>query len=312
MAHGEDVRLWFALWTDSTYARATNKRLFDIATQTKFSLMSISHDYGAGLVTRGYGWRSCYTAAPIVVVEMGYNDPKISEGDPREKMQAQPWFSNLREARVQVELVIFLVQPEYKQCFEVQKQGKYTRTPGEVVQPGPFLKAAAALVQEELALKVHILERPGEDLFDGFILLDGDLWQDAKTCRSDTANNEAIMWEDAEHPSARGAEEHMRRLIGVLKEELPAAIPNAACATRSIRQTTHDRWLKCFNPSCNYMVHSDPAYGGFCCRKCHRGLVEGSRDSQHGPKCEQHLADENVQQALPETPERPLSEKPIR
>ena len=102
--------------------------------------MSISHDYGAGLVTRGYGWRSCYTAAPIVVVEMGYNDPKISEGDPREKMQAQPWFPNLREARVQVELVIFLVQPEYKQCFGVQKQGKYTRTPGEVVQPA--VKAA--------------------------------------------------------------------------------------------------------------------------------------------------------------------------
>ena len=176
------------------------------------------------------------------------------------------------------------------------------------MKPGPLLEAAARLVRERLGLTVKILERPGEDLFDGFIIRDGDLWQDLETCRSDTANDEAIMWEDAEHPSARGAEEHLRRLISVLQEEFPAAILKAQRATRSIRQTTHDsRRLKCFNPSCHYMVHSSSEFGGFCCRKCHKALVEGSCQPQHGYKCERCLANYDVQQARPTAPKRPLT-----
>lgn len=222
-----------ALWADSTYGCSTTERLLDIAREANFPLESVACAYGAGLAQKG----DCasYSAAPFVVVEMGYNDTVISEEVALKKMQAQPWFLKLREAVEQVKLVTFVTQPSYKQCAGSRRGAKKSKSqwkPGDIVKAGPFLETAANLVRTELGLAVHILEQPAEEIFAGFCRdAEGALWQDEETCRSYTehgvsysSQGQPAMWEDSQHPSAAGAEEHLRRLIRVLEEELPAAI----------------------------------------------------------------------------------------
>lgn len=72
------------------------------------------------------------------------------------------------------------------------------------------------------------------------------------------------------------------------------------------------RTLRCYNPNCEYLIHRDAEYGGFCCRKCHYKLVEGSKRSQaHGHKCERRPALGIVQRAPPQAPENPLTSSRI-
>lgn len=72
------------------------------------------------------------------------------------------------------------------------------------------------------------------------------------------------------------------------------------------------RSLKCYNPNCEYLIHRDAEYGGFCCRKCHYKLVEGRKKSQaHGHKCERRPAFGIVQRAPPQAPENPLTSSRI-
>eukprot|EP00930_Biecheleria_cincta_P044646 TRINITY_DN30737_c0_g1_i1.p1 TRINITY_DN30737_c0_g1~~TRINITY_DN30737_c0_g1_i1.p1 ORF type:complete len:311 (+),score=49.60 TRINITY_DN30737_c0_g1_i1:33-965(+) len=222
-----------ALWADSTYGCSTTARLLEIAREADFPLESVAVAYGAGLAQKG----DCasYNAAPYVVVEMGYNDTASAGDIAQKKMQAQPWFLKLREGAQQVKLVTFVSQPSYKQCAGARRGAKKAKSQwkrGDVVQAGPLLETAVRLVRTELGLPVHILERPGEELFAGFCRdEEGALWQDEETCWSYTdhgvsysSQGQPAMWEDSQHPSAAGAEEHLRRLIRVLEEELPAAI----------------------------------------------------------------------------------------
>lgn len=32
--------------------------------------------------------------------------------------------------------------------------------------------------------------------------------------------------------------------------------------------------MRCANPSCNHMVHLNPSFGGYCCKKCSLCLVD--------------------------------------
>jgi hypothetical protein len=189
------------------------------------------------------GHCASYVAAPFVVIEMGYNDTVSTEDIALKKMRAQPWFLKLREAAQQVKLVTLVAQPTYKQCAGSRPGAKKGKSPwkrGDVIQAAPLLEAAARLIRTELGLSVHILERPGEELFAGFCRdEEGVLWQDDETCWSYThhgvsysSQDRLAMWADCQHPSAAGAEEHLRRLIRVLQKVLPAAVvPEAEAET---------------------------------------------------------------------------------
>lgn len=59
--------------------------------------------------------------------------------------------------------------------------------------------------------------------------------------------------------------------------------------------------LMCANPRCWYLVHVNPAFGGYCCKKCHWRQATQSKSKKHGIKCQQAQAPEGAPRA-PEVP----------
>ncbi|CAK0888325.1 unnamed protein product [Prorocentrum cordatum] len=68
--------------------------------------------------------------------------------------------------------------------------------------------------------------------------------------------------------------------------------------------------LMCANPSCWYLVHPDPSFGGYCCKKCHwHGKAKRSgRAKKHGAQCIKQDAPEGAPRAPPVTPDKPLKD----
>lgn len=65
-----------------------------------------------------------------------------------------------------------------------------------------------------------------------------------------------------------------------------------------------DRSLMCANTSCHMKVNSDPAFGGYCCRKCHWRFTSGSGcKRKHGAACEQLPARPGALRALNASPD---------
>ncbi|CAE8727939.1 unnamed protein product [Polarella glacialis] len=65
------------------------------------------------------------------------------------------------------------------------------------------------------------------------------------------------------------------------------------------------RWsLACASPSCTYLVHEEPEFGGYCCRKCHEMHVKNLPE-EHGRICQQAPAPPGTARAEPSAPERP-------
>ena len=64
----------------------------------------------------------------------------------------------------------------------------------------------------------------------------------------------------------------------------------------------------CANPTCTFLVHEDPSFGGFCCKRCHWGFVQGSTSGkEHGVKCQQREACQGAPRAVPVPPDKPCS-----
>ena len=63
--------------------------------------------------------------------------------------------------------------------------------------------------------------------------------------------------------------------------------------------------LRCCNPVCKRTMHEDPAFGGYCCKKCHWRQVSGSKSNKHGQLCVERYAHPDARVAAPEPPEVP-------
>jgi len=65
--------------------------------------------------------------------------------------------------------------------------------------------------------------------------------------------------------------------------------------------------LMCAAPNCYFLVHSDPAFGGYCCRKCHWRFDNQSKSKKkHGELCEQRAAPANAVKAEAIPPDDPM------
>ena len=90
-----------------------------------------------------------------------------------------------------------------------------------------WVKEAANFVRKELCIETHILDKPGEELFDGFLRdANGDLWQDKDKCWAwkshgvDYASDDTpALWSSAWHPSTLGSEAHFKGLIAALQQD---------------------------------------------------------------------------------------------
>ena len=101
------------MWADSTYAYIDEKLIHTIAVELHFPLENFTCTYGAGLCTKGTEMPGrTRTAAPVVIIEMGYNDDKkLSTGDFAKGMQKQSWFTFLKDQASTVKHVIFTLRP---------------------------------------------------------------------------------------------------------------------------------------------------------------------------------------------------------
>ena len=70
--------------------------------------------------------------------------------------------------------------------------------------------------------------------------------------------------------------------------------------------------LACAHPHCNFYVHSDVEFGGYCCKKCHWVYSTGSKSKKHGDNCLQLVADELAPKAPHCPPQKPGNFGPAR
>jgi len=226
-----------ALWSDSTYGSLDTSKVQEVAKELGFPLSNFACSYGAGLATKGDETGVRREVAGLVIVEMGYNDEQMPGSNMTvQKMRQQLWFKALSEARAAVKSIVFVRQPSYCQVAGTRKRKCETLARGSTVHGSQLTDAAAQLVRSELGIEVSILDRPADELFAGFTLgQNGEVWQDSATCRSYTshgvdydASDRPALWYDARHPSAAGAELHLRRLIAVLQESVWHLCPSLA------------------------------------------------------------------------------------
>ena len=217
-----------ALWADSTYAYIDEKLIHTIAVELHFPLENFTCTYGAGLCTKGTEMPGrTRTAAPVVIIEMGYNDDDeslLSTWDARAGMREQSWFTALKHQASTVKRVIFIQQPSYYQV--AQKTLRRKKIFGKLIEGSRWTTEAAQLVWAELKIQTVVLDVPAEEIYVGFIRRGVDLWQDEAKCRSYTIRSEDVdysadcqpaLWYDALHPSPSGAEAHYRLLVKALK-----------------------------------------------------------------------------------------------
>ena len=206
------------LWADSTYGyldQDGGAQIQKAAGQVAFPLEHWTCIHGCGLCTKGNEVNARpLEAAPIVIIEMGYNDDdNMNREAARKKMQEQTWFMNLKAKAMEIKQVIFIEQPTYKSAD------------GEGVTGGRFTEDAVNLVREELCIPADKFRVDGRKLYAGMPLEGDGLRQDPETCKAYevhgkyfTTAGEGPMWIDKEHPSALGAEAHFKLLAAALLE----------------------------------------------------------------------------------------------
>ena len=134
-----------ALWADSTYAYIDEELIRTIAVELHFPLENFTCTYGAGLCTKGLVEGRTRTAAPVVIIEMGYNDESIiSTCDALVGMREQSWFTALKNQASTVKRVIFIQQPSYYQV--AQKTYRKKKFYGKIIVGSRWTTEAAQLV----------------------------------------------------------------------------------------------------------------------------------------------------------------------
>jgi len=63
----------------------------------------------------------------------------------------------------------------------------------------------------------------------------------------------------------------------------------------------HRRKL-CATPTCQYLIHSDPEFGGYCCKRCHAQHAANLTGHIHGKCCQRRLGDSILERASPDPP----------
>ena len=176
-----------ALWADSTYAYIDEELIRTIAVELHFPLENFTCTYGAGLCTNNPLFEKpgrTITAAPVVIIEMGYNDDDeslLSTWDARAGMREQSWFTALKNQASTVNRVIFIQQPSYYQVAQKTYKGK--KFMNKRIVGSTWTTEAAKLVWDELKIQTVVLDVRTEEIYDGFIRKEGDLWQDEAKCR---------------------------------------------------------------------------------------------------------------------------------
>jgi hypothetical protein len=65
--------------------------------------------------------------------------------------------------------------------------------------------------------------------------------------------------------------------------------------------------MRCAHMSCEFLVHPDVSFGGFCCKKCHSTFEQGL-ESDHGGKCQREKARHSAVRAVADAPAVPLAQ----
>merc|ERR1712137_213420 len=83
----------------------------------------------------------------------------------------------------------------------------------------------------------------------------------------------------------------------------PAGEPTIAMSNNAVASLYPYRQLRCARPSCWFLIHPDPSFGGFCCKKCHYRHVSGTKGKKkHGARCAQREAPPDTPRAEPAPP----------
>mmetsp|Transcript_18380 Transcript_18380/g.55919 ORF Transcript_18380/g.55919 Transcript_18380/m.55919 type:complete len:531 (-) Transcript_18380:216-1808(-) len=128
--------------------------------------------------------------------------------------------------------------------------------------------------------------------------------------RRDGSCEASCSQEPPDSPTPRSAPAAARSpsaLAAALPERSRSADDQSAPEASLVEANPVDRSSTCANPSCFFRVHSDPAFGGFCCKKCHWRFASGSKcKKKHGDMCQQRTA-ANANRAPPVPPEQPVA-----
>ena len=173
-----------AFWADSTYGYIDEERISNIAVELDFPLATFTCTHGAGLATKGIE-STCRdrTAAPVVIIEMGYNDEsQLSKDSAVVGMRKQSWFTALKDQVSTVKRAIFIQQPAYHQVAQKTCRRRGTRkslADGQLIEGSRWTTEAAQLVWADLKIETVVFDVPAEEIYVGFIRKGVDLWRKA-------------------------------------------------------------------------------------------------------------------------------------
>ena len=119
------AQLSFSLWSDSTYIKLDRLTAVETAAKAGCTLVGFDPIMGAGLVTKGNETKAEFQLAPVVLIEMGYNDDKedqMSNSALFHKIVKQSWYQALSKGRHHIAQVVFVFQPSYRQVASIGKK----------------------------------------------------------------------------------------------------------------------------------------------------------------------------------------------
>jgi hypothetical protein len=109
-----------------------------------------------------------------------------------------------------------------------------------------------------------------------------------------------------ESASSKATKAHWPRQLPVGRSATTCPRPHGSTAVADGRADRSR--LMCAAPNCGFLVHTDPLFGGFCCRKCHWRLDSGSKcKKKHGELCQQKQAPCDAIRSEPIAPDSPMA-----
>lgn len=220
-----------ALWADSSYGPLEEPQMLKLAEDLKFPLRSFNCSFGAGLTMKGDFHDPVGKPAEVVIIEMGYNDPRdMSPAEAANYMRQMKWHGILKAAARQVKFVVFVNQPSYRQVCRPRPKKKKSKTAkawthGALVDGSKWTEVGIKVVQE-LGIQALCLKASVQELFGEMLTIDADgtIWQAEAKCRSWVENGKdysedgkLALWGDSEHPTEFGAETHFRCLVNTFR-----------------------------------------------------------------------------------------------
>lgn len=214
-----------ALWADSSYGPFEQPDVLKLAKEESFPLTTFTPAFGGGLTQKADYHDPAGKPAEVVIIQMGYNDESnLGSQEATRLMNQRQWYKVLWKATSQaVKFVMFIHQPTYRQLCPPAK-AKYLSSwvRGATVEGSKYTDEAIKLV-EELGMQAFCFTASIEELYGDMMTVDSDgvAWQNEAKIRASSnkkkgiqynADGELAHWEDSEHPTALGADQHFRCL----------------------------------------------------------------------------------------------------